>query len=165
MLISCEFELDFRPSVLQLRMKVSNNVKDKSDFFGFGLERSLHRIVPATSFNRCCDLISLEICHFHMANTTPLFYSHWCSIRDNCSLASNVNPSPFWVRMIVYKYPLMRQNQIYMDLRVETGFNLTWINTRLWGIEVQPVHGVIGHNICIFGGASGILRFGNNLQA
>lgn len=113
--------------------------------FGF-IKRwmSLHGIFHVTSVHRhcicCCDLISIEICHSHMAQQHDArLYSHWHSIRDNCSFASNVNPSPFWVGMIVYKCPLMRLNQICMDFRGETMFNLMTKKIRLWGMDAQPI--------------------------
>lgn len=110
--------------------------------FGF-IKRwmSLHGIFHVTSVHWHFIwryLISIEICHSHMAQHDARLYSHWHSIRDNCSLASNVNPSPFWVGMIVW-CPLMRRKHIYMDLRGETIFNLTPMKTRLWEMDVQPV--------------------------
>lgn len=159
----CEFEpgLLLSLSVLNLWIKATIGIEVNSVFvsvfeqwrFGF-IKRwmSLHGIFHVTSVHRhcicCCDLIPVEICHSHMAQHDARFYSHWHSIRDNCSLACNVNPSPFWVGMIVYKCPLMRQNQIYMDLRGGTVFNLT--ATRLWGMDTQPVIEVFRPRLIFF---------------
>lgn len=93
---------------------------------GFSPSSSFVNIVSAVVTSSLLKSVTLK---WHC--TTPLLYSSWQSTCDNCLLASNANPSPFWVGLIVYKGALMRPNQTHMDLRAGTIFNLTLI----WGFK------------------------------